>query len=486
MLLLRKILFPVFVLGYLVFCPLIILRALGIVYNPESQKSIVKTGLISIATIPPGASLYIDGALFPGKTPAVLRNLTEGHYSIEIVLDHHRRWEKTIPVIASRATALENVILIPREWEPQRLTSPKFHNLIPLEGNPYFLLSANGHLKDLSVYRWRDENGEKEPQKPLSFFPEGSPYGRATLLSATTVPHSPFLVMRTTGEKGKKFLWADPREDPVKVRDITYLFPHVPDEIAWDPQGGTDLIVRDQDDLSRLVMDEKTIFPKIIRNIRGFGLQNKKIYAVTNSALKIFNNDGDTIQIIPHPPELIAHLLESQGHYALRLLRDDIFILSGEDGRLLMNRPPYRLLEKGLAGQTLNSKTRQWLLWTGTKIGILDFPAEESGEKSAAGPRLTWVIQNGRDIGQAFWVNEGSHILYRDQNSISLIELRPFDEPAVYELLHVKRNSAIDYSDKDGRLFFLGEDDGRLYAVDILPRPTVSPITVREEPRTGE
>ncbi len=55
MLRLRKILFYLCALLYLISCPLTILYALGYGVQPGAQRGLVKTGVISLATLPPGA-----------------------------------------------------------------------------------------------------------------------------------------------------------------------------------------------------------------------------------------------------------------------------------------------------------------------------------------------------------------------------------------------------------------------------------------------
>ena len=66
MLWLRKIIFYIFALIYLILCPLIVARMLGFVINPLTHR-LVKTGLVYVSTNPPDATVYIDGRLSPSK-----------------------------------------------------------------------------------------------------------------------------------------------------------------------------------------------------------------------------------------------------------------------------------------------------------------------------------------------------------------------------------------------------------------------------------
>jgi hypothetical protein len=89
---LRKILFPLFVILYLVFCPLIIMRALGIVFTPQSHKSLTHTGLISFGTIPTGANVELSGKPLQEKTPTLVHDLPTGSYDVQIALSGYRLW----------------------------------------------------------------------------------------------------------------------------------------------------------------------------------------------------------------------------------------------------------------------------------------------------------------------------------------------------------------------------------------------------------
>ena len=90
MLFLRKLIFYLFVVIYLISCPLLILYSLGYHYKPESKKSMVETGLIYLSTNPPGALVYIDNQRLTRKTPAILRDFLPGQYQVKLVLKDFR------------------------------------------------------------------------------------------------------------------------------------------------------------------------------------------------------------------------------------------------------------------------------------------------------------------------------------------------------------------------------------------------------------
>jgi len=131
MLRLRKIVFYIFALVYLVLCPLIVARMLGLVVNPLTYH-LVQTGLVYVSTNPPDAFVYIDGRVSHQKTPTVVRDLTPGKHFIRIEQSGYNDWERNIPIIGKKATVLANILLIPEEWPIKRISTEPYQNIIPV------------------------------------------------------------------------------------------------------------------------------------------------------------------------------------------------------------------------------------------------------------------------------------------------------------------------------------------------------------------
>jgi len=149
MLWLRKIVFYVFALIYLILCPLIVARMLGFVINPMTHR-LVKTGLVYISTNPPDATVYIDGCVAHQKTPIAIRDLTPGQHFIRIELTDYKDWERTIPVVGKKATVLANTLLIPEEWPIKKISNQPYQN-ITIAGED-ILIATNPVLKNIDIF----------------------------------------------------------------------------------------------------------------------------------------------------------------------------------------------------------------------------------------------------------------------------------------------------------------------------------------------
>jgi hypothetical protein len=86
-----------------------------------------------------------------------------------------------------------------------------------------------------------------------------------------------------------------------------------------------------------------------------------------------------------------------------------------------------------------------------------------------AGPVLTWLTLSGKNVQEAFWVNAGAQILYRDSDKLFLLESEDFNRPTTHEITNVKKNGSIYYSDDIGAVFFLEQNTGQLSIIEILP-----------------
>ena len=97
-----------------------------------------------------------------------------------------------------------------------------------------------------------------------------------------------------------------------------------------------------------------------------------------------------------------------------------------------------------------------------------------------ATPEVTWILRQGEKLGQAFWVYEGSHIVFRDKSKVFLLELETYAKPHLHFLIEVKNKSFIFYSEETGKLYFLDSTSSQLKSLEILPRLEILPLPFPE------
>ncbi len=477
----RKILFYIFVGIYFVFCPLTILYALGYIFQPGSEQGLVKTGIIYISTAPPGATVYLGNRRFTRKTPAVLRDLLPNDYSVSVYLKHHKLWTQTVPVEGEKATVLERILLLPDESKPERLIQGPFDDLIPLGDNPVFLLSEGKTLGDIFVCDWA-------ARKFWPLVSETSPYRDARILSQTSVSESSRLFFIVQDGEEKKFLWVEPDAKGSVVTNLTHLFSEEPANVQWDPAKENHLFSFQDGRLHWVDVNSKTGEQKWFEGIRGYGLHEKMIYALKPDGTFVrMNHNGTDEEVLLNDPVLGHSLFGGEGFFDVKVFSKDIILFLGEGGELLANRLPYRFARSGIKGLQFDPKQQKVLIWGEERIGVLDFSKEERGDEKMfeRGPELFWVFKKGVKIEQAFWVYEGSHILFRDEDMVYLLELETYGKPHLYELTRVRKKSSIFYAEDSGKLYYLDPESAALSTIEILPRRDLLllPFPERKEKR---
>lgn len=106
----RQLLFYIFLSIYLIITPLVILKMLGFIWHPASMR-LVKTGLVTVSTIPLDANVLIDGKRAYRKTPTQMRDLAPGEHFIRIEKDGYLDWVGTFTIISNQVTALDSIEL---------------------------------------------------------------------------------------------------------------------------------------------------------------------------------------------------------------------------------------------------------------------------------------------------------------------------------------------------------------------------------------
>jgi hypothetical protein len=261
----RKIVFYLFVTIYLTLCPLLILRMLGYVFNPQ-KPHIVKTGIIYVSTNPPGANVYINNIQTHEQTPTIIRDLTPASYDIRIELKDYEPWQSHIPVVERKATALENILLIPKQWIVKPLSSKPFEKILPLGDGSALLLWKEQTIKDLCLLKLNkalEDTTFADMSLVSSVFPEESIYNSGSILNFFTVEKSPFFVIHVILNEKHKYLWIDIRDKQIHIEDISDLLPEEPLRLWWEVGDEKNIYAFYNDHVNRIDIKAKSIYPGI-------------------------------------------------------------------------------------------------------------------------------------------------------------------------------------------------------------------------------
>ncbi len=487
---LRRILFYLFTIIYLIGCPLIILYVLGRAYSPATN-SLVKTGLVYLSSAPQLASVYLNNNLTPNKTPTTLRELPVGEYSIKLILDGYRPFEKKITVRGGKAIRLDRILLLPEEWKKENLSTLTFEELIPLENTPLILVRKGSLMKDLFIlqlYEGLEQALRAEsilPAKdssPKPLLKNDSPYSSAKILNIFTVEGSPVLIFQISANRQESFLWMKAENNDVLFMDISALFLQSPQKILWDPDDEKNIFFLQNNNISRLNIHDKALYPKIITNVRSYTIFSKEIYTLLlDSTFKKWDYKGAKQE----PPANIASILpiaKTKDDIAISVPRRNIVLFSEENGSLLLNQPPFKIAEHDIKGFKWNDKHQKLLIWTKNKIGSVDLGLTESDPAvPVKESSIQWIVTGKKNINQVFWAYNESHIVYTDSNVIYLAETDTSGKSAEAQIAELKKGKYIYYSDLTGKVYYLEPKTNHLVSIEILPPHSIVLPPVSDE-----
>ena len=488
--LLRKMLLTLFILLYLVICPLVILSALGITFKPETQ-TLLKTGLIHLSSIPAEAAIYINSRQYQDKTPTIIRNLPPGYYSIKILLNNYKMWKKILPVQAEKATSVENILLIPVTWPSEPLTPTPFQHLIPLSPQPVLMITNGPLLKDIYAYNLTtslkkeifEDNEAAKNNSLISLFPDDSPYSQSKLVKYFVINDSPHILIQTLLDGKKKYLWVDLTETIPSIEDISELFPSAAEQMIWNKENNNLLFSMNQGSLNRLDVVSRAIYPHIAENIAAFAVYKNHIYVLTkNDTIKRLGFNGKVDKILLDTA-LGQSLFKKADKIQMSVYADNLVLFVTENGALVSNYLPHRLIEKDVKGLVFNEDKRQLLVWTKDKMGLIDFSQINKDKILKKRARLTWLDIEAKGIQQALFANQGANIIFTDQNITYITETRPFNQPLKHEITPIKKGSSVMYSEENGKLFYLDPKTSNLSFIQIKPESTLLPLPPFEKPK---
>lgn len=481
MILLRRVLFYIFLVIYLFVCPYIILRTLGVTFRPGKQ-TIERTGIIYITTIPSGADIYLNSRLFSEKTPTIIPNLRPAAYRVRAVLPGHRSWEKTLPVRIGKATVVENMLLLPNQWTPLILDPEPVKETVPLIGVPFVLVRKGPQMQDVILFRQspfpdeqtREEN-PPESLKPVPLAAPDSVYARMTVRDIHTIAQSSFLLVHGHLNDQETYLWITLKE-PVEIRNITELFPERPDKIVWASVEPNTIFTMRDGVVNRLDLKEGAIYPQILTNIETLDAYKDSAFALTRDHhLVRWQGAQEELKLPLQDSKLDPGLFTSSKRWTLHVHSEKLFMFLSDDGTLLSNPFPVPVLEKNAKDFLFDKARRQLLIWTDKDIGILDYRKAPEENDLIKEPPLTWLKLKQKNIAHAEWINDGEQILWQTDRAVYLTDTMSLGQPRVEKIADIAKNSRIDYSEDSGALFYL-DDKRRLTAVKILPVELTLPI----------
>jgi hypothetical protein len=120
----RGVLFYISCLVFILGLPFILTYTMGYKFDRSTLK-FTRTGLISLKSDPPGASVYLNQVIFSEKTPCSINEVLPGMHHIELNLEGYYPYSSDIAVLPGKVSRMEKVILFPLRPDIQQLNKER-------------------------------------------------------------------------------------------------------------------------------------------------------------------------------------------------------------------------------------------------------------------------------------------------------------------------------------------------------------------------
>ncbi len=459
----RKFLFYIFLAAYMVITPYAVLYALGYLMPPASGEFFSKTGLISVQTEPGGARIFVEGKKYSQKSPAAVQGLLPGEYEIQLTKKGFESWEKKISIVRGLATRLEPVILLPQHPKEETMMDTSMKILLPLLAEfKIFGIEENllSSLTGVDIFLKREtEPGQKIPGAVS-----------ARVVDYVTKPGSSLVLFKTRAGSAEGWFAVHLGRER-KGRNLSALIPAKADFLDWDARSPELIYFLENGNLQAVDLRKGILLPALAPDILGMGIKHGRLYLLKKDfTLWTADARGENLKQETGEEETLRRLSElpPAAWYRIEILKRDFFqkdlmLFLSSQGALFSSRAPFVLENQGVRGYqyATHSDEEKVLFWTDREISVLDF-VKESEEGFQKGPLRFTLTRTGRDIRQAFWAYDDTHVIFLDGDSMYLSEARP-PLPFYTRLLgRVAGGSAIFYHDLTRTLYYLHPQTRRL------------------------
>jgi hypothetical protein len=185
---LRKAIYALFLLGFFVTAPAVVLYTAGFRLNLGTLH-VVKTGLLSVHTAASGADVLVDGLRQNGKTPVLIDNLLPGEHLVRVEKAGFIPWEKRLVIVSQRTTFVSDLVLFADASPTNEVSAPVSAFDTSTDGRAVYALSQAGWMEI-----WT-EDGDGGNRRLLSRIPN------ATTVALHLSEDGSFVSVSTKGAK---------------------------------------------------------------------------------------------------------------------------------------------------------------------------------------------------------------------------------------------------------------------------------------------
>lgn len=422
----RRILYIIFTLAFFIITPVMIFYAAGYKFNLTGLK-LQKTGNFIFNTEPRGAKIFIDEEpqqTFFKKyfsreksfiiTPAKIKNLLPGEYTVVFELEGYWPWQKKLDILPGTSTYAENVFLFKKSLPTLLLSSeidstavsPDENNLAILANEQIIILDldnenqitlTNAFNRAPSVYSW-------------------APSSRKILLDKTVI---------NIANVDEKIILTD------------YIKTSI-NQLKWDYTSDDKLYYKSENSINSFALSTKASEIILNNQTQALGgdylVKNKHLYFISQigktSSLNFFNANSKELTRKIELPGSDNYYFINHNHPLLNLYDQDHQIL------YLIN--PSSIFYSSFEDSISNIKYTYWVndnkLLYANDFEVWLYNLENHQE--------TLLTRISQEITGVFWHPSNNYIIYTTDTAINTIEL---DQREKYNIAEIIKLDKIAY-----------------------------------------
>lgn len=124
----RRALFSVFLLAFLLGAPALVLYTAGYRYSIKTGQ-LARAGVLSITTLPRNVSIHIDDNPINKSTPYVVKQLFPGDIRVGLEREGFHTWTNTVSIYPGQTTYLSNILLL-LDQAPESILAESFDTVV--------------------------------------------------------------------------------------------------------------------------------------------------------------------------------------------------------------------------------------------------------------------------------------------------------------------------------------------------------------------
>lgn len=476
---LRKAIFLVFTVAYLVIAPLTVLYALGYIFSPSHSKLLL-TGLISLNSHPSQAQVELNHRVLKDTTPVVIRNLKSGFYNLHLSLPGMHPWQKQVEVKADKVLSFENILLFPTQFDSEKLTDFPITKIWHAAQTRKLVVLQGDHVSGL--YLFEPERNQLEPIFPNFSgeydFPVGEvlmhPLGeKAVAFMKQKEGIRPFLV---------KFL------SPMELTPLAGSLQEPFDKFRWGPSQKNALFYLQGDTLKKMDFEERFPLFDVQGGIRGYTTDRRKLF-VMDARRRLFElTEKGEIRKTLLGTAAKAHLIfgpdEGERYSFYFLSRPFIFtplheafaLFLSDQGKLFSNRLPY-YLDKRVEEVVTAVFNRRAVYRKDSELWLVDFEREPEKEFFQTGVSPRKIYQGEQKISNLTWFYNDNYLLFVEGGWVKVLDFEGNGQ-AVPLFQISKRVPQIALDERRGFVYFADPLTRRLSRIQLFEPANILPRLV--------